>query len=111
MAKDDYYVIVYQVLSYLYQALKKGEDVDPAQLTPEKLFGIPSKYWLYIFQSLQDEGLIKGFEYKVYIGGQQRISLDRVQITPAGIGYLSENRFIAKAERFFKSVKDITPFV
>lgn len=111
MAKDDYYVIVYQVLSYLYQTLKRGEDVDPDQLKPETLFGINPKYWLYIFENMQEEGLIKGFENKEYIGGQRRISLERIQITPAGIGYLSENRFIAKAERFFKSVKDITPFV
>ena len=32
MAKDDYFVIVYQILSYLYQRLKNGEPVDPAFL-------------------------------------------------------------------------------
>lgn len=111
MAKDDYYVIVYQVLSYLYQTLKKGEDVDPDELKPGKLFDINEKYWLYIFENMQEEGLIKGFEFREYIGHQNYISLQNVQITPAGIGYLSENRFIAKAERFFKSMKEITPFV
>lgn len=28
MAKDDYFVIVYKILSYLYVQLKSGEDVD-----------------------------------------------------------------------------------
>jgi hypothetical protein len=28
MAKNDYYVLVYRVLMYLYNCLKKGEDVD-----------------------------------------------------------------------------------
>lgn len=28
MAKDDYHVIVYQILAYLYQCLKKGEQVN-----------------------------------------------------------------------------------
>ena len=29
MAKDDYYVIVYKILAYLYVQLKKGEPIDP----------------------------------------------------------------------------------
>lgn len=28
MAKDDYFVMVYKILSYLYVQLKSGEDVD-----------------------------------------------------------------------------------
>ncbi len=28
MAKDDYHVIVYQIIAYLYQCLKNGNDVD-----------------------------------------------------------------------------------
>ena len=37
MEKDDYHVIVYQILSYLYQRLKKGEPVDASMLAPESL--------------------------------------------------------------------------
>ena len=32
MAKDDYHVIVYQILAYLYQCLKKGERVEQKNL-------------------------------------------------------------------------------
>ena len=32
MAKDDYHVIVYQVLAYLYQCIKKGESVESKNL-------------------------------------------------------------------------------
>lgn len=32
MVRDDYYVIAYQMLSYLYQCLKSGKDVDPKML-------------------------------------------------------------------------------
>ena len=32
MAKDDYQVIVYQILSYLYNCLKKGIDIEPDYL-------------------------------------------------------------------------------
>ena len=33
MAKDDYFVIVYKILSYLYVKLKSGEDVNPNMIT------------------------------------------------------------------------------
>ena len=35
MAKDDYFVIVYQILSYLYQRLKRGESVDARMISAE----------------------------------------------------------------------------
>ena len=37
MAKDDYYVIVFRVLTYLYNCLKQDEVVDMQKLTPEYL--------------------------------------------------------------------------
>lgn len=110
MAKDDYYVIVYQILSYLYRCLKSGTDVDVSRLSPQMLYGISRKYWLYIFENMQEEGLIRGFEHREYIGGES-VSIDSIQITPEGIGYLSENRFIAKAEKFLKAAKETIPFV
>ena len=33
MAKDDYFVIVYKILSYLYVKLKSGEDTNPNMIT------------------------------------------------------------------------------
>lgn len=49
MAKDDYEVIVYQVLAYLYNCLKKDIDVDPKLIEPQgKLFNINSNYWSFI---------------------------------------------------------------
>ena len=111
MAKDDYYVIVYQILSYLYQCLKAGKDIDPEELMPGKLFGINERYWLYILEHMQGEGLIEGFEKRRYINDQIIYETDKIQITPAGIGYLLDNNFIKKAREFLKDVKSIVPFV
>lgn len=111
MAKDDYYVIVYQVLSYLYQCLKKGIDIDYSMLTPERLFGINERYWLYIFEHMQQEGLIEGFDKKEYIGNQVAYDLSNIEITSHGIGYLLDNSFIAKARQFLMDTKSIVPFV
>ena len=33
MAKDDYPVLVYQILSYLYQCLKTGKEINPKMLS------------------------------------------------------------------------------
>ena len=38
MAKDDFHVIAYQILSYLYQSLKRGEMVSPALLSAESTY-------------------------------------------------------------------------
>ena len=44
MARDDYFVIVYQVLKYLYDCLKKGEKPDRRYLINDE-YSIPENYW------------------------------------------------------------------
>ena len=48
MARDDYFVIVYQLMKYLYECLKRGEkpEVDHLQAS---YYSIPDNYWKYIF--------------------------------------------------------------
>lgn len=54
MAKDDYYVIVYKVLAYLYLQLKSGADIDPPVLSNKGIFcNINYKYWSYIMGNMQ----------------------------------------------------------
>lgn len=66
MAKDDFHVIVYQILSYLYQCLKHGEMVDSARLGVESTYfkangqQLNQRYWAYIIYNLQRLGLIEG---------------------------------------------------
>lgn len=114
MAKDDYHVIVYQILSYLYQMLKKGQDVDGREISHKSsLFQINKKYWTYIIYNLKQDGFIVGlsFERNVMTDEIEVYDLDDCQITPKGIEYLTENSTIEKAKRFFKDVKEMTPFI
>jgi len=110
MAKDDYYVIVYQILSYLYVCLKNGERVDAEKLKPNGgMFAINDKYWAYIMDNMADQGFIRGIAIKkgandTHIGG-----LERCEITPAGIDNLCDNSRIKKAFEFAKDVMAITP--
>ena len=59
MARDDYYVIVYKILAYLYIKLKTGEEIEPEMLMYDgSLFQINRKYWVYIFENLFNDGYI-----------------------------------------------------
>lgn len=113
MAKDDYHVIVYQILSYLYVKLKEGESVDPALLMPDgKYINVNEKYWLYIMENLYNSGLIRGITITKAFGGNRIINnLEECEITPAGIEYLCDNSFLSKAREFLKDAKAIVPFV
>lgn len=113
MAKDDYHVIVYQILAYLYQQLKKGADVDSSKLTHDSNFlSINKKYWRYIMISLLNEGYIGGIVVEETIDEVVEIyNLEKCQITLRGIEYLTDNSTMEKAKNFFKDVKDIVPFI
>lgn len=114
MAKDDYHVIVYQILAYLYQCLKKGTPVDKTKLDyGSELLGINKSYWAYIIYHMQSMGLIAGIVFvdidNVEIPLATR--LENARITPKGIEYLCDNSFMEKAKRFLKDVKEVTPFL
>ena len=54
MARDDYHVIVYQVLAYLYQCLKSGNPVDVSMLEPGSILlkQLNEHYWAYIIYNI-----------------------------------------------------------
>lgn len=112
MAKDDYFVIAYRILAYLYACLKAGEPVDIKYLkygTDD--FPVNSAYWEYILRHLYDDGYIEGVALVPITGRQTKgVKLTpAVSITPAGIEYLHENSTIQKAKAFLKDIKEIIP--
>lgn len=113
MAKDDYFVIVYKILAYLYVQLKKGSPVEPEMLMYDGgLFQINRDYWVYIFKNMSEQGYIDGLqEIETGRGYYIREQLDGCKITPKGIEYLCDNSLFEKAKQFLKDVKEITPFL
>lgn len=113
MAKNDYHVIVYQILSYLYKCLKDGEQIHAKNLMYNgSLFQINKNYWMYILENLVADGYITGLrEIRTGDGCYIEEQLPYVQITPRGIEFLCDNSFIEKAKDFFKDTKDIVPFI
>ena len=113
MARDDYHVIVYQILAYLYMQLKEGEPINGNFLKAESQYlHINERYWQFIMQSLVDEGYIRGISITKAWGREMIIGdLDLCQITPAGIEYLCDNSFLQRAKELLKDIKAIVPFV
>lgn len=105
MAKNDYYVLVYRVLMYLYNCLRQDEVVDMQKLTPEYLH-INQRYFEYIFDTLNDEGLILNKAYYEDMLGKYLES--DIMISPKGISFLHENSTIDKVK---KSVKGIAVII
>ena len=113
MSKDDYYVIVYKILAYLYVQLKDGDDVDSKIISYNgSLFNIPEKYWTYIIAHLCQDGYIENVTIKKPWENVSVIeNIDDIQITPKGIDYLLNNSLLEKAKEFLKDIKEITPFI
>lgn len=119
MAKDDYHVIVYQVLSYLYQCLKSGEDIDTKRLGKDSEYfivdgrALSDRYWCYILYNLQNMRLIDGIIFSGKVDNypyERPVRWENCMITPLGIEYLTDNSFMAKAVAVLKDAKAIMPF-
>ena len=112
MAKDDYFVLAYRFLSYLYACLKSGERPSWEYLNyGTKDFPIGEEYWNSLLGHLIDDGLIEGLVKIEYLSAKDEFKeiSDGVKITPKGIEYLQENSAMKKAAEFLKSVKEIVP--
>lgn len=113
MKRDDYHVIIYKILAYLYTQLKNGDDVDAGMISNDgKLFQINQRYWAYIIHNLLAEGYISGITEQRAWGDVVLISgLEDCIITPKGIAYLCDNSLLAKAKAYLKEIKEIVPFI
>jgi len=104
MAKDDYFVVVYKVLAYLYSCLKKGETPDDKNLQAV-IFDVNREYWDYIIINLQRDGYIRDVIIADVDGTKGVVvSMKHVELTPAGIAYLFDNNFMSKVKNALGSI-------
>lgn len=112
MARDDYFVLVYRILAYLYACLKEGQEPDIAYISHDSpALKISRNYWEYIFRHLLADGYLEGVSIVPVIGRtvpEVRISSD-VMITPKGIEFLQGNSAMSKAKDFLKTLKETIP--
>ena len=113
MAANDYHVIMLRVLLFLYRRLKGETAQNPETYlnAPSEVFPVEPDYLSRVLADMQDEGLISGYKVTRGWGGVIVLTtVDKIDITHAGIDYLMNNSALAKAKRFLKDLKEITPF-
>ena len=100
MSKDDYFVMAYKLLRYLYGCLKGDQRPDWDKMTPNtKDFPIGEEYFSYLIEHLLEDEYIEGLHRVSAIGAKQvKFKEDRngIRITPKGIAYLQENSTMRK---------------
>lgn len=94
MAKDDYDVIVFKILTYLYACRKRkivfDEDVFKAAIS----YGaIQEDYFMDIRYMINEEGLIERVGFTKAWGGNviALFSLNELRISSVGVRYLTDN--------------------
>lgn len=73
VAKNDYFVVVYRILTYLYQCFMAGEKPDAELFGPEAL-GINNGYWANVMESIYNEGYITGIAMASRLGAAPGLS-------------------------------------
>jgi hypothetical protein len=111
MARDDYFVVVYKILKYLYGRLRQGKAVNVHYLSHDgEDFNIPQSYWNYIIRNLTEYGYVSGAKFFMKNGEELTICVEEIKITPKGIEYLQNSPMIAKAVaniQGFRSMKHL----
>ncbi|EEU03778.1 YjcQ protein [Eubacterium saphenum ATCC 49989] len=108
MPRDDYFRLVFKVLTELYTALRTGERIEVTKITDEAL-RIPQAYWAEIMHNLLDDGYVKGYSVRRYLSGTAITGLEDIQITPKGIEYLKENNMMRKVFTYLKEIGELVP--
>lgn len=104
LAKNDYFVVMYRLMMYLYNCLKNNQQVDPSKITP-KYLGINDRYFQYILINLVNDGYLMPDSTYEDMNGLH--VMESIMISPKGIAYLHENSTIAKVKRSVKGLSDI----
>jgi len=110
MAKDDYNVIVYRVLVYLYACLKREIMYEDAAFQAAVRKNVDSdEYFTDVLRMMQEEGLIEGLVFQKVWGNNVVLISDvsEARITATGIRYLQENSAMKKVGVFLKESADI----
>ncbi len=101
MSKDDYHVIVYYLLSYLYYCIKRRIQPEDRYLNLEEYpVQINEAYLAFIYSVLMRKGFITGVGSAVTGLGKNTVqvvmSYQNAQITSDGIEYLQYNSTMSK---------------
>lgn len=108
MSKDEYYVMAYKLLKYLYDCLRKDDQPNSNLIKANtKHFPVGEKYFTYLIENLANDGYIRNVKVTKYDDDVKVIFDDNIQITPKGIEYLEENGLMNKIAEALKTAADL----
>jgi hypothetical protein len=108
MAKDDYDVIVFKILTYLYRNLRHGYNDDTYLYPLTNDFPIDEDYFLSILEDLEEKKYIKNFKRTRAWGGCiVSYDLSNLKITGDGVAYLRDNLKMRKLIHLIKEARTI----
>lgn len=107
--QDDFNILVFKILTYLYACLKGKAFYDPAVVEKTVFQGVNEPYRAYILRHMANSGLIEGYRYmhaweNVYVS---LTDLSECQITPDGITFLKENSTMKKVLSVLQESGDV----
>ncbi len=103
MAKDDYNVIVFRVLTYLYACLKRVTAFDSVHFEKFIINDVNEDYFVDVLKMMSEDELIKGFSYVNAWGDNivKTSDYQKLKITSKGIDFLTENSKMKKIKDYF----------
>ena len=98
MSKDDFEVVAYKVLSYLYACLKAG--AVPSEAKALEVSRVGEVYFYAVLSSLQSKGLVEPIRELRDMNGDVVAIAGTLSITMDGAAYLKENGAMRRVGRF-----------
>lgn len=112
MAQDDMFVVMYKILAYLYDCMKKGVEPKGSMLAHDgDMLNIEQSYWARILKELADHGYVDGI---VVIGtwqGDLIVKFNNPIVTMEGVEFLQDNSKMQKVLKYLKEAKSVLPFI
>ena len=109
MAKDDMFVVMCKIVSYLYECMKKGVEPEEYRYSADYL-EVNERYWKCIMLDLRRHGYVRGVDAMEFPDGKVSVKLSWPRVTSDGVQFMSENTMMAKAMRALRDAKDAIPF-
>lgn len=106
MVKDDFPVIVYLILNYLYECLRDEKPVCPDCLKHDgTLFNIKYSYWKFIIDELMDRHWITCICIGDYENKKVTYKLETLCLLSQGLDALFNDLIVQQGRRFLNPIK------
>ena len=109
MAQNDMYVVMYKIIAYLYDCMKRGAE-PRGNCWDATAMGIPEPYWAQIVDELVSHSLISGVIITRVNGGLV-VTPNDPHVTMEGVAFAQENSMMGRAKQFLIDAKSSIPFI